>query len=407
MTETQTAPTLQEQETEPIQGRQEITIPQGRLGNNFFDLPTPEEEKPVNNQTEQNQEQKPEPPKPTETKSEEVKPEQSTIVEWYKDYGWENLDVAKAEISKLKEHKPQEIKFENEESKKVHQLLAEGKIDEVLDIYSKQKSIEKVISAEVNKDTAADIIKLNMQLKYPTLTKDQIDFQFRQEYGLPKEPVQKDTEDEADFNERHQNWKDQVANIEMKTSIAATMAKPELEAAKQKLVLPDIFKQPENQKPPTQEELEAAKKFDDAFIQSVDSTIKDFNGFSVKVKNEAVGLAETAIDYLIPDAEKQLLANEMKGFVEQGYDANSIFAQRWVNTDKTLNTKLMSEDRYWLTNRDKILQKVANDSATKAIDTYLKGKKNIDINETNQPGTATINKEDKTEMDTVRDQFFG
>ena len=102
MTETQVAPTLPEQKTEP-QGRQEITIPQGNLGNNFFGIETPKEE-PAPVQTQQpavTTEQK-----PTETKPEEVKPEnKQPVQEWWKDYGWENPDLAKAEISELKKRK--------------------------------------------------------------------------------------------------------------------------------------------------------------------------------------------------------------------------------------------------------------------------------------------------------------
>ena len=402
MSETQTlAQTLPEQETQ-TQSRQEVTIPLGSLGNNFFGVETPKEEEPENVQVEETK-----PAATTEVKTEEVKVETPAATEWYKDLGFENPDVAKTEISKLKEQKPTEIKFENEQSKQIYELLQQGKSKEVKQFLETQEKLDAYLSAEVNSQTAEDIIKLGMSLKYKDLTPSEINYKFNKEYGIPREPVQGADELDEDFQTRKSEWSEKVKEIEMTRTIEAKLAKPELEKHKSQLVLPEIGTQATQQKPPTQEELEAGKKFDDAFIQSVDNTIKDFNGFSVKVKNEAVGLAETSIDYLIPEAEKQLLASEVKGFVEQGYDANSVFAQRWVNPDKTLNTKLMSEDRYWLTNRDKILQKVANDSATKAIDTYLKGKKNIDINETNQQGTTQINKEDKTELDVVRDQFFG
>lgn len=381
----------------------EISVQGNDLSDNFFSNSETVYQKP--------EEKAIEPTKPVETtpvqvgtKPEETKVDTPVVNEWWKDYGYESPDVAKTEITKLKEQKPQEIKYENEESKKVHQLLMEGKVDDVLDIYSKQKSIEKIIGAEVNKDTAADIIKLNMQLKYPTLTKDQIDFQYRQEYGTPKEPVQKADELDDDFAERHQGWKEQVQNIQMKTEIAATMAKPELEAAKQKLVLPDIFKPEVEQKPPTQEELAAQKQYDNAYIQSVDSSIKDFTGFSVGVKNEVV---DFPVSFGIADDEKASLATRMKNFADNNYDANSLFSERWVNKDKTLNTAQIVKDLSLLDNADKVLQKVANDASNKTYEMYIKGKKNIDINQTSQQGTAQLTPGDKTELDMVRDQFFG
>lgn len=404
MSETTLAQTLPEQQTE-TQGRQEMTIPLGSLGNNFFGVETAEEQKPSTTQAEE--------PKPT-TITPEVKPEEVkvdvqpvTATEWYKELGFENPDTAKTEISKLKDQKPVEVKFENEQSKHIYELLQQGKSKEVKEFLETQEKLDSYLTVEVNSQTAEDIIKLGMQIKYQNLTHSEINYKFNKEYGIPAAPVQANEELDEDFAARKNEWSEKVKDIEMTRTIEAKLVKPELEKHKSQLVLPEIGTQQAQQKPPTQEELEAAKKFDAAFIESVDNSIKEFNGFSVKVKNEAVGLAETSIDYLIPEAEKQLLASEMKDFVEQGYNANSVFSQRWVNQDNTLNTKLMSEDRYWLTNRDKILQKVANDSATKAIDTYLKGKRNIDINETNQQGTSQVLKEDKTELDIVREQFFG
>lgn len=160
-------------------------------------------------------------------------------------FGVETIEEAKAqwqELQALKNAPPkaEEIKFENEESKTVHELLRQGKTKEAIEFYSKQDKLNAAITSEINKETASDIIKLNMQLKYPKLTPTQIDFQYKQEYGIPKEPVMKDTEDETEFNERHEAWKDQVQSIQMKTEIAATMAIPELEKAKSNLKLPDI-----------------------------------------------------------------------------------------------------------------------------------------------------------------------
>lgn len=407
MAETAEVPVQEEQQTQDTHRPHETTVQGNKLMDSFFSNSETVYQQPSETPTQTDLEAKPtETPAAvtTETKKEEPKVEAPVVAqEWWKDYGWESPDTAKAEITRLKETKPQEIKYENEESKKVHQLLLEGKVDDVLDIYSKQKSIDRVINAEVNKDTAAEIIKLNMQLKYPGLKPEQIEFQYKQEYGIPKEPVQKTDELDEDFSERQSAWRDQVANIQMKTEIAATMAKPELEQAKQKLVLPDITKQ-DVPKPPTQEELESAKKYDNAYIQSVDSSIKEFNGFSVGVKSEVVDFPVT---FGITDEEKVALATRMKDFVNSNYDVNSLFAERWVNKDKTLNTSQMAKDLSLIENADKILQKVANDASTKTWETYVKTKKNIDINETTQQGTTVLTKEDKTPLDAVRDQFFG
>lgn len=160
-------------------------------------------------------------------------------------FGVDNVDAAKAEWLSLQELKAKpaaatETAFANEQSKKVHQYLKEGKIDEALEVYSSQKKIDKAITGEVNKDNAADIIKLKMQLGNKLLTNDDIEFQYRQDYVAPKEPVQKASEDEDDFKERHDEWKERVTMIEQKRIVAAKMAIPELEQLKTKIELPDI-----------------------------------------------------------------------------------------------------------------------------------------------------------------------
>lgn len=159
-------------------------------------------------------------------------------------FGVETVEEAKQqwlELQTLKANPPkaEPFKFENAESEKLARAINSNP-KEAFKILEKQEKIESLLSLEVNADNAANIIKLGMELKYPTLTPAQIDFQYKQDYGIPKEPVLKDTDDQEDFNERHEAWKEQVSNIQMKAIIAATMAKPELEAAKQKIVLPDI-----------------------------------------------------------------------------------------------------------------------------------------------------------------------
>ena len=417
MSETTTlAQTLPEQQTE-TQGRPEMTINGNGLGNNFFGI----EEKTDTTQTQTQQQTQTTETKPAATTTTEVKPEEKLLQSepWFKGYGFEDETKAKEEINNWKtraEKQPEEQKFENDESKKVYELARQGKVKEVVKIFQQQEQIDNVLALEVNETTAADVIKLGMKLKYPSLSDGQIEFKFNEDYGVPKEPkepVQRKLEEDDEFSERmdeykekHQEWENKVKGISTKLTIDATMTKPEIEAAKTKIVLPDISGQVQ-QKQPTQEELDAAKKYHAAYVQSVDSSLKEFNGFSVTIKNEDVGLPEIQIPYAVIDGEKSSLSKELKDFSQQGYNTNALFAQRWVNEDGTLNTTQIAEDRYLIQNRDKILQKMTLDAATKAIESYIKGKKNINVNETSNPGTAQINKEDKTEMDTVRDQFFG
>lgn len=159
-------------------------------------------------------------------------------------FGWEKPEDALTEIEELRNLKAnppvQEQKYENEESKKLHQLFLAGKIEDAVEIINTQKKIESLTSSDVTADNADDIIKLNMQLKYKDagLTQKEIDYKYNKQYALPKEPVL-DVDDE-DSVAAHAEWKERVDDIVTGKIIDAKAAKIDLQSQKQKLVLPEI-----------------------------------------------------------------------------------------------------------------------------------------------------------------------
>ena len=139
---------------------------------------------------------------------------------------------------------PEPLKFENPTSESVFKALQAGKFNEVYSVLDQQNKLDRLTSLEVNKDTASEIIKLGMQLKYKNLSPEEIDFQYKEEYSIPKEPVfneLKETQDE--FDEKHAAWKEQAYRIEMKRTIQAKQLIPELENAKAQLKFPEISSQ--------------------------------------------------------------------------------------------------------------------------------------------------------------------
>lgn len=160
-------------------------------------------------------------------------------------WGFENVELGKKEIEELRAFKTkppavEPIKFDNEDSEKLFKAFTKGDKKEIYSLLEKHEKLDTITKSEVTKDNAADIIKLGMQLGNSRLTKDDIDFQYKELYGLPKEPVQKATEEEDDFKERHEEWKERSANVEMKRIVAAKMAMPELEKHKTEIKFPEI-----------------------------------------------------------------------------------------------------------------------------------------------------------------------
>lgn len=318
-------------------------------------------------------------------------------------FGWDSADAGKQELETLRE-RAKALDLTNDESRKMLLYIKEGKRKELYEFLHQQEQVDRLLTSDLsNKDIATELVKFGIS-KNKNLTKDEVNFLFNERFSIPEKPVKELTEVDDDYNARIETWQKQVENIQTRLVIEAKLAQPELEKLKVQIDLPDI--QTQVQQPQlTQEALDAAKKYDEAYTSSVTESLKNFNGFSVKVKNEAVGLPEISIPYATTDADKTLLNQELMAFANANYNTNSLF-KSWLNEDKSINTKQVAEDRYLLANRDKIFQKLTEEAASKAIDAYVKGKKNININETNVQQTAVINKEDKTEMDTVRDQFF-
>lgn len=256
------------------------------------------------------------------------------IVDHLKELGYESIDAAKAEIQALRQLKDNPpaaaFKFENEESEKLARAISTNP-KEAFKILQKQERIESLIAMDVNKDNAADIIKFGIELANPDLSPEEIDFQYKQDYTAPKEPVQKATEDEDEFLERHNEWKERAAAIEMKRTIAAKMAKPQLAAAKQKIdissILPQLTqdKDYESYKASLQSDLEFEQK---VIVPSINALTEDKIKIAIDV-NDAnnkmqFGVSITPDKADLEDA-KQTALNFDKFIAGINYDKDNNF----------------------------------------------------------------------------------
>ena len=320
-----------------------------------------------------------------ETKPEEKKPEpQAAQNEWWKEFQWETPDAAKNEITelrKLKEQKPEEIKFANDQSKILFDYLKEGKEDEAFELIAKKKAIEKVTAGEVTESNAADILKLSIKNKYKEFSDDDVERKFSKQYGVPKEPVyDENKETETDFQARHSEWQEKVKDIKADMVLDAKVAKPELESLKSQLVLPDISKNNAAAHQPTQEELAAEKKIKDAWVEMASVSANSFEGFSTKATfRDGDKDIEIPVSYGLSPEEKTTLIGKLNDFANSNFDPYTILKERWVNADGNDNIAQVVKDLSWLFYGEKAAQKFANDASAQRLELYLKGIKNIKI----------------------------
>lgn len=324
-------------------------------------------------------------------------PEEQTFDEetYIKGLGFESVESAKAatteliELRKLKEQAQTraEIKFANEQSQKFFEYAKEGKKAELRDYLIQEAQLERMSTADVTKlDQAADVIKLNMQLKNKDLTPDEISFQFSEDFSIPEKPEQDEEESEESFQKREDRWRKEVERVEKRMVIAAKQAKPELAKFQSELVLPDIQRVDPKAQEAAQKELESTKAQVDQFLAKLGSDFKNFNGYNATLKDAEV---EIGIGYTIPEEERTATKAQLETFATEGY--SKYFGDRWFDATGEPKIDQIMSDIYLLNNRDKIFQKLVNESASQRLAHQIKSKSNIQIDENVPRGTFDPN----------------
>jgi len=312
-------------------------------------------------------------------------------------FGFDSEEVALAEIARLKEQKPaEEINFANVYSKKAYDYLLEGKEDDLYNLLHEKKKIEKILSIkpeELKAETAAEIVKMEMQLKYPSLTASQIKHRLNRQYAIPPMPKQNDLQTDEEYEEVLAEWKQTKEGIESDLIIDATIAMPGLEQRKIDLKLPEIQKPTTNEDvQKRQEELAAQQKqVDDDFKAKVPDTIKALNGVQVEttVKYGDVELP-IAVSYVPNDVERAATQTATENSMEH-------FATTWLDEQGVPDPNKVASDMFFLKHKTAILQKVASESATQAIKEYLNKRANVKLD--NGVSNATDLKATSTDVD--------
>lgn len=319
-------------------------------------------------------------------------------------WGFENEEAADNEIKTLREKATKGYEYKNPESQKVAEYINEGKTDELYQYLDTQKRIDKLSKADLSdKSLAAELVKFGLQRDNPTLNSEDIEFLFNQKYSIPAKPIHDiDNESDEDYAQRLDSWKLQVQNIERGLVIEAKMNQPKLAQLKTELVLPNIQKENQQQfKQPTQEDLVAAKQLQDSFVQYAEKSVTDFKGFDVQVKDKDVNYTGS---YNLTKEQKAPIANAMKQFAETNFDANAVFAERWLNADKTINVNAMIKDLARIYNGESMDSKLVLDAANKQMASFIKEKKQINVGEQQQQKTFEPTKTEK--LDSIREQAF-
>jgi hypothetical protein len=309
------------------------------------------------------------------------------------------VDVEAEEIPVADEVKvdviaPEPIKFANEESEKVFNLLKEGKKEEVLSILNEQKKL-----SEVEKLSPADIIKLNLQYQHKDFTQIEINDLFEEQYEYPEKPVMGELDDEDEFKTRTEKYEKAVQKIDARITRDSKPAIAELQKLSKEIVLPEITKPETDVLEPTQEELDAHKKEVERFLKSVDESIASHNGYNATFKDEEV---EIQVAYPLSKEEKEQIQPLI---ALSSLDAGAFLKGiGWINEKGEINAAKLAEDIPFILNKNSIINKMVSETGNKRYAEAKKSVRNIDYGG-NKPG-GSVGKSHLQLQGEMSDHFF-
>ena len=292
-------------------------------------------------------------------------------------FGYETVEEAENEFKKLKENTS--FQFKDDISKTLFDAIKEGKADDVYEVLNQQKRLEKLTTSELNSEIAAEIVKTNIKNKHKSLSDEDVELLFYDQFFVPLKPEQGYDESDDDYAAKVNQWQSQVDYTERRLMIEAKVLKPEIEKLRSEITLPDIYNESGRQAE-SQAEFEIMQEARSIYERTLDSDFQSFNGFNVSVKDEDV---EIPISFNVAEEERLAMKNDL-----QDFDTDLYFENRWFNKEGKPNVQQIMADKYLLENREKIFSKIANEAASQRLLAHLKKNGNININQTPTPQGA-------------------
>jgi hypothetical protein len=296
-------------------------------------------------------------------------------------FGFDTVDEAEQAFSRLIEENERntQFQFKDDVSKTLFDAIKEGKADDVYEVLNQQKRLEKLVNSELNTEIAAEIVKTNIKNKHKSLSDEDVELLFYDQFFVPLKPEQGYDESDDDYAAKVNQWQSQVDYTERRLMIEAKVLKPEIEKLRSEITLPDIYNESAREAQ-SQEEFEIMQEARSIYERTLDSEFQSFNGFNVSVKDEDV---EIPISFNVAEEERLAIKNDLEDF-----DTDLYFENRWFNKEGKPNVQQIMADKYLLENREKIFSKIANEAASQRLLAHLKKNGNININQTPTPQGA-------------------
>ena len=269
--------------------------------------------------------------------------------------------------------KQPEIKFENETSKGVYELLTQGKIAEVYDILHKKQMAETIQSKP---DDA--VLKAYIKATNPEFDESEIDDEFNEKYTIDEFAFD-DNKLGRERKKLNQRIKADVDNAkQFFNKLADDIKLPVIQSVQQDAVVDDTAAQEERIKYLTS-------------LQGIESKVKQL---PFSWKDDKAGIAI--------NGKFDIQATELSKYREQAENIETYYANRYYQDGEYKSDKLIKE-MYIADNFDKILSSAVSQAVNQTRLAMLKQNKNITFD--NEP-TGTFKPSSEEEQLALYDQLF-
>ena len=281
-------------------------------------------------------------------------------------FGWETPEAAIQDIERLRAFEAQprlpEFTVPDDESGRILKALAAGKKEEVWKALDHEMRIERLINSDVTKESAVDIVKMGMQLKYKDLTPDEINYKFNKQFSIPPQPQKSDLEDDDVYNQRMAEWQAIATDKQMELMIEAKLAKPELHNAKGKLEIPDI------ETPVDEGYIQYQKMLEQGARQDAE-TKAAYQKLTPKALETKLNFKDEA-NKIAFEFQYEPDVDGFKKAVEIASNSD-LFWQLFTNPDGSPNREKFLDVIYYANNKDKVLLAALNQSKNATIKASL------------------------------------
>lgn len=308
--------------------------------------------------------------------------------------GYDDVAKVKADLEELKRLRetpqtPAEIAFANEESKKIHELLRQGKTKEVKEYLQAQETLSNLDS--MNEEQK---LKLFIKMQNPKFDDELVDYKHQQLYKLDESSFTDDLGEIDPFKQR-------LAKVELAQRIENDIqkAKDFFAQYQTKIDLPDIAPAQLSQQSPEeekayQESLKQQEALDALWNQSL--TKLSENDISLQFNfNDEANKIKFDVDYKMDKAgfEKARTAALTYGeYLKQTYN----------KPDGSPAADKLIRNIYVEQNLDKIVAESNKQAVNSTIKWFLANQKNI--SDSVQRNYTTI---EPNEIDEIRSKVFG